>query len=501
MKYLWNACAALLACLALLFSCERPLMPVEEGELSFSADTVLFDSIFTTFQGPSELLLAFNSSNNDVRVSRVWLESGENSEFDLIVDGIRENDVQDLIIARDDSMHVFITMKSQERDMYAEEYIAFQVGDQVQRVLIRAFVRDAYFLRARLTSDSTFQGFIFTRDTVLTPEKAIIMDGPIFIQEGVTVRVQAGTRIFFTPYKYPFSLQDGSRFFAFFSTLIVGGTLIVEGEPDFPVIFEGSRLDSIYRENPAQWRGIRFTQTSQRNRITHATIKNALIGLQIDSISTTPEPKVWVQRSRIRNMGAYGIFAIGAAPNAIGQAPALLMENSVVNTCKEHTLFVLAGGYQEFVNCTFANYNLLGFSRRTPQLRVSNYLETPTQFFVYPSVSRFVNCAVYGTEENEVIVDSLAGGSFTELNFDHCLIRYAEDNEVPIAPYVTNSILNEDPLFNAPRSRDYRPQEGSPLIDAGFDLSAAFRDDIRGKQDSLRTLPFDIGAYEFFPIE
>lgn len=498
MKNLWIAVIALLL---VLWSCEKPTLTVEEGELGFSVDTVLFDSIFTTFQAPSELLVVYNRTKKNIQISRVWLEAGSSSEFDLIVDGIRGNDVQDLVLAKNDSMHVFVSMKSQQRDNYAQEYLAFQVGNNTQRVLIRAFVRDAYFLRARLTSDSTFSGFFFTRDTVLTPEKPIIMDGPIFIQEGVTVRIQAGTHLFFTPYKYPFSLQDGTRYYAFFSTLMVGGTLVVEGSPDFPVIFEGSRLDSIYRENPAQWRGIRFTRTSERNHIRHAIIKNALVGLEVDSISTTREPKLYVQNSHIRNMGAYGILAIGAAPNDIGQAPAIVMENSVVNTCKQHTLFILAGGYHEFYNCTFANYNLLGFSRRTPQIRVSNYLETPTQYLVYPSVTQFVNCAIWGTEETEVIVDSLPGGNFTLLNFDHCLLRYADDNEVPIAPYISNTIVNQDPLFNAPRMRDYRPQQGSPLIDAGRDLSQRFLDDIRGRMDSLRTLPFDIGAYEYYEIE
>lgn len=498
MKHLWIF-GLVLIFVAIIASCDRPNITVEEGELGFSRDTVLFDSIFTTFQGPSELLLVYNNTNKNILISRIWLEAGENSEFEMLADGIEGNSVEDIIISKEDSIHIFFTMKSQEKDNYAEEYVAFQVGENIQRVPISAFVRDAYFLRARLTSDSTFSGFLFTKDTVLTPDKPIIMDGPIFIQPGVTVRIEPGTRLFFTPYKYPFTLQDGTRYFTFFSMLMVGGTLISEGTPDMPVIFEGSRLDSIYRENPAQWRGVRFTKTSERNRLKHTTIKNALIGVEVDSVATVNEPKVLIENSTIRNMGAYGIFAVGASGGSLGQAPGLLMINSIVNTCKEHTVYILAGGHHEFYNCTFSNYNLIGFSRRTPQIRVRNYLETPTQILVYPSVSQFINCAVWGTEETEVIVDSVPGGNFTLLNFDHSLIRYAEDNETPISPYISNTIVNEDPLFVDPRMRNYRLQEGSPLIDAGRDFSQFYQDDYRGRSDSLRNIPFDIGAFEFIP--
>ena len=52
--------------------------------------------------------------------------------------------------------------------------------------------------------------------------------------------------------------------------------------------------------------------------------------------------------------------------------------------------------------------------------------------------------------------------------------------------------------------RDYRLREGSPAIDAGLDFpqgSSGYEDDFRGRMDSLRTSPFDIGAYEYFPLD
>ena len=139
-----------------IWSCERPVNPIEEGTLTFSADTVMFDSIFTTFLTPSERLIVTNNTGRAVKVTRIFLELGEESEFSMIVDGIESDDVSDIVIANADSMHMFINLKSQLKDDYAEEYIVFQVGDEIQRVLIRAFVIDAFFLRARIQQEGNF---------------------------------------------------------------------------------------------------------------------------------------------------------------------------------------------------------------------------------------------------------------------------------------------------------------------------------------------------------
>lgn len=490
-----------------LWSCEEPVITVEEGELVFSADTVLFDSIFTTFQTPSERLWVYNTTGKNINISRIWLEAGEQTEFKLVVDGILQNDVEDIVLAKDDSLLIFVSLKSELKNAFTEEYIAFQIGENVQRKLIHAYVIDAFFLTARLEQEEDAdnlqvflrQGsFFFSRDTLLTPEKPIIMDGPIIIPEGVTVTIQAGTELFFTPYKFQFAFTDGSRSFTFFSTLIVNGTLIVEGAAEDPVVFEGSRLDEDYRESPAQWRGIRFTQTSQNNIIRHAIIKNAIYGVEVDSIAVGDQPKLLIQYSEIRNMSAYGILGFGAS-NDLGNMPALVMENSVVNTCKDQTVRIIGGGNYEFYNCTFANFSLRNFSRRTPQIRVANYLEGAQNIFIYPSRTVFTNSIIYGNEDAEIAVDSIAGFPYTEFVFDHCLIQYAEDSEVPIAPYVRNTILNQDPLFKNFLERDYRILDGSPAIDQGKDLSDRYLDDKRNRMDSLRNLPFDIGAFEYIP--
>ncbi len=491
-----------------LNACERPDNFVNEGTLTFNVDTLKFDSIFVNFLTPSERLIVSNQTGKNVNVGRIWLESGEASEFNMIVDGIRANDVTDVEIADDDSIHIFINLKSALLDNFKEEYIAFQVGQEVQRMLIRAFVVEGYLLRARLTrNNDSLVGYYFGQsgvsDTTLTPDKPIIMDGPLVVPEGFTLRIQAGTQLHFTPYKVEIPLADGTRTYAFYSTLIVGGTLIVEGTTDAPVVFQGSRFDLDYQENPAQWRGVRFTQSSRDNVLRHALIKNGVIGIEVDSLALTANPKVLVQYSEIRNMSAYGVLGLAVSAAPPGSPPTLLMENSLVHTCKDRTLFLKAGGNYGFYNCTFANFNF-SFSRNKAQFLFSNYfVDINDVATVYPMTAQLTNCILWGSEDSEVALDTLPGIPL-DFNMDHCLVRYDfEENEIDIRPYLSNHFENLDPEFNEARAFDYRPRVSSPVINTGLDFppgTTGYADDFRNRIDSLRYDGFDIGAYEYYPI-
>ncbi|GAB4420030.1 MAG: hypothetical protein OHK0039_33130 [Bacteroidia bacterium] len=498
----------------LLWACQRPVNPVEEGTLTFSRDTVAFDSIFTTLLTPSERLIVSNVTGRDIKVSRIWLEGGSGSEFTMIVDGIQANAAEEVIIADGDSIHIFVNLRSKLRDAFAEDYIVFRVGEEEQRVLLRARILDAYFLRARILQEGNFVGldsgsFVFLRDTILTPEKPIIMDGPIFVPEGVTVTILPGTELFFTAYQFGVTDSSGDKVFGLYSWLVVEGTLLAEGTADAPIVFQGARLDSLYQENPAQWRGLYFRKNSRDNLLVNCRIKNALIGVQVDSMSVNANPKLLMRYSEIRNMGAHGLVGLGFAPGISEQTPpTVLMENCIVNTCKQRTVAILGGGSYAFYNCTFANFNVARFSRRTPQVLVGNWWSFDgVSADVYPSYTHFYNCVIWGSEDDEVVIDTLAGAPFSELRFDHCLLPLSEDNDPAIRPHLRNSLVNTDPRFNDYFLRDYRPGAGSPMIDAGLrrdDLlllgASGYFDDFRNRSDSLRSDTFDLGAYEYYPI-
>jgi len=489
-------------------ACEDPIQPVARGALTFSADTIKFDSLFINFLSPSERFTAFNRTGNDILISRVWLENGDESDFTLIVDGRTGNDINEVEVAQDDSLRIFVNLKSNIRDDFAEDYLLFQIGDEVQRVLIRAFVVDAYYFGARLRLFSldeetcqidslSFTGYFFRRDTVLTPEKPIIFDGPILIPPNVTVTIAPGTEIFFTPYKVEIDQCDGTSVFSLFSTLIVSGTLNAEGLPGASIVMQGTRLDEEFSDNPAQWRGVRFTQSSRNNILKHTLIKNASIGVEVDSVSFGDTPRLLMQHSQISNMSTFGVYGLGYSQNGLGDVPALVMENSIINNCGR-AVAMIGGGNLGFYNCTIDNTQFAG--RRQAQVFVSNFDTLGGNIIVYPTQLRMVNSVIWSPgalSSNVELNDEIGPYTPEEIQFDHCLIRFNPESDLDITPYLTNSLLNEDPLFEDASDGNFRPREGSPLIDMGKDLSARYLLDFRGSEDTIRRLPFDIGAFEY----
>lgn len=501
----------------------------EKGPLKFSSDTLKFDSIFTTLPSPTEWLVVTNPTINNLKVSKVWLESGAASEFELIIDGLKVNEMTDMILAPKDSIHIFAKMKSQARDKFVEEYLAFKVGTETQKVLLRAYVLDAYFYNTHVSIDDSnnIQIDTFFCNLTLTNDKPHVISGPMYIPEGCNLTIQAGAQIYFTPYKagfYDYSSGTGGKIYDFMSMLYIGGTLKIQGQAGNPVSLQGTRLqtqpDPLYNfvEHPDQWNGIILTTTSTDNVIEYATIKNGKFGIYVDSSSVNNNPKLTMRYSRIRNMSSYGLqMGLGYLVNpkspqlvagGLGSVPALLVENCIIGDCGQYGLNMGRGGWGEFYNCTFYNNGRYA-SRNSQCVSVSNFITN--EYVNYGPIdtrTRFVNCAMWGNAKSEISVNLLEGG-VKEVNFENSLVKL-DRTELNYDAYYTNVLENIDPLFYQPSERgDVRPKEGSPLIDAGKSDNLPYMTDVRGRLDSIRYTigapgvlgKYDIGAYEYYPIE
>jgi len=468
--------------LLLLFGACKPDPITGDGPLEFSEDTVSFDSIFTGYASPSERLIFTNTGNRKIKIDAIYLEAGDQSEFDMIVDGKDSNLVKHYELAAGDSAVIFIKMQSNELDDFVRDRIIFESGGKQQAVVIETWVLDANFISA--PPDSVL---VLSCNTVLFPGKPYVLDGIIRVAEGCTLRIEAGTVIHFTPRK--------DENFNLISMIEVLGTLQIAGTLGNEVILQQSRLDGVYEENPGQWRGIRLWTTSRDNTIRHAIIKNGLIGIEVDSVTVNASPKLLIEQSEIRNMAGYGLLAIGASGFPAGTPPIIRADNCLLHNCAFNTMLVYAGGNCEFNNCTFANYTL-DFTRKDPQIGFSNYFEdTAGTVFPFEVDVKFRNCIIWGSEEEEVGYDTVTLASFpVKTTFDRCVVR---------STFLLSGaglIFNQDPAFidpfhEYPQHRNYRPGSSSPAINSGEDLSNLFYDDLDGM---LRSQPFDIGAFEFF---
>ncbi|MCK5774753.1 MAG: hypothetical protein KAH25_01175, partial [Bacteroidales bacterium] len=77
-------------------------------KLSFSTDSVMFDTVFTTMGSVTKKLMVYNPNSNAVNISRVRLAGGVNSPYTVNIDGASGTEVRDIEIGGNDSMYVFI---------------------------------------------------------------------------------------------------------------------------------------------------------------------------------------------------------------------------------------------------------------------------------------------------------------------------------------------------------------------------------------------------------
>jgi hypothetical protein len=174
------------------------------------------------------------------------------------------------------------------------------------------------------------------------------------------------------------------------SRLYVAGTIIANGTYDLPIIFQGDRLEDMYEDIPGQWDGIWLMAGSMDNVFNFSEIKNAIIGIQVDTLANLSKPTLLLSNSKIENMTSAGIYAQGSTIEAF---------NNLITNCGQFAVALTIGGSYEFYHCTIGNY--WGFSTRTtPSLLLNNYyVDVNSNIQVRPiSKALFGNCIIYGNK-------------------------------------------------------------------------------------------------------
>lgn len=464
---------------------EKPLLT--GGELQFSVDTLLFDTVFTTLGSFTAQVKVYNPQNQPVTVSSIRLEGGDNSQFNLNVNGEEGNTVNNIEIAAKDSIYVFATVNI---DPIPNENKPFVVLDRLVATLnnkdftipFLAYGQDAYYL-----VDS-----LITSDQVWKTDKPYVIIKNAAVDENATVTIPAGCRIY---------VHADSR-------LLVLGTLKVNGTKQDSVVFQGDRLDRKYFGNegyPGEWGGIYFTPTSKNSEINYAILKNCGTSTRLGESSFTPAAiqinydtigvsggadfyQLRLTNTIIENSIGYGILAFGST---------LYAENCLINTCGAQCMAVFEGGRYDLNNCTFVTYGTDKVSHiENPVMALLNYREVDnTTAVVGPLLCEMNNCVVWGSLETEFVA---LGRGNTNINdtfavtLNNSLIKNKDG--IPEGVVANNTIVNQDPLFTDFNAWDYRPQANSPLVNNGTNQTPVpISTDLDGKQ---RDGKIDIGCYE-----
>jgi hypothetical protein len=420
------------------------------AKLQFSVDTIYFDTVFTQLDSGgvrpisvTQQIRVINPNNNAVKTN-IRLSGNFPSVFRLNIDGQSTNQVYGKEIYGKDSLIIFvqcyIQAGSQNLPFVVADQILFETNGNVQDVDLVAWGQDANYL---------FNDVLDCNSGNLrwTADKPYVIYDSILVPEGCVLTIDAGARI-----------HSYNK-----SSILVAGTLIVNGTANNPVIFEGTRLDGDYKELSNQWAGIRFLPRSKDNIITGSIIRNGYIGIEVDSQSVNSNPNLTITQSQIYNMSAVGI---------VGYSAHVVASNNLITDCGQFGFFGALGGKYQLVHNTIASYNTK-FNRQNPILVFDNtpYFDQQNNIVARYNLSfELVNNIVYGSLEEEFLINSHPQGlTITTPIIQSNLIRTKQSSS-----NTNGNVINKDPLFENFIINDYRLKANSPAKNTGTQTNILF---------------------------
>ncbi|MBL7706274.1 MAG: hypothetical protein JNM21_12085 [Taibaiella sp.] len=483
------ALAALIAFIIATASCRKLSNTSDNGNLAFSADTLLFDTVFTARGTSTRSVKIINKEKSRLNISSIRLQRGASSPYFINVNGESGKSISNIPIEANDSLYVFASVNIEPGNVndpfIVEDRLIATVGDREFVLPVLGYGQDAIYI-----TDSLLQSQTWTRD------KPYVIVKNAYVAEGQTLNIEAGTRVY---------VHADSRLF-------VLGSLNIDGTRADSVVFQGDRIDRrIYFDDEdfvngvgGEWGGIYIAQTSYNNHINYALLKNggattnlgesAIIDatLQVDPDTLNlgnGNFKLDIRNSIIRNSGGYGIFGYGGSIRA---------ENCLVFASAKENVALVRGGWYQFYGCTIAGYasRISTATEKYYGVAAVNFFDIGNnQYDVAPLVADFKNCIIYGNAADEFFANKLDAAS-AAITLAHCLIKGTE----PVAAWVqqSNNIFNENPLFletnpNDLHFNDYHVEDASPAKGSGVMFTGMSAVDMEG---TARSNPPTIGCYQ-----
>ena len=253
------------------------------NRLTFSEDTVRFDTLFSTVPSATQVFWMRNESGDGIRIRTARLERSNQSGYRVNVDGMYLDPVgSDFEVRKGDSILVFVEITTREthadEPQLVEDNLIFTLESGVeQRVNLRTYSWDAQ----KIT------------DLVVTEDMTIETSVPLIVY-GQGIRVEEGATL--TLRNTVFYFHDGAGIDA-------KGVVTAEN-----CLFRGDRLDRMFDYLPydrvsGQWKGIRLSASTGNNLFVGCEIRNAVDAVVCDSTT------LFALNTVVHNSSGVGISA------------------------------------------------------------------------------------------------------------------------------------------------------------------------------------------------
>jgi hypothetical protein len=410
--------------------CQRDTILKDPGaRLSFSKDTLTFDTVFTSIGSATKYFKVYNRNSQSVILSSVSIVGGAGSQFKINVNGRQGPLVKNIEIRGKDSVYVFVQVliDPKKDSLLVKDVINFEINGNTQNVKLEAWGQNI----------NLFNRVMLNTQTWNIGNPYVIYD-TVKVDSSATLTINQGTIIYFHRK----------------AVLKVYGTLLVNGTLDNPVVFRGDRLDKAnytpplsYDKIPGQYGGIWITNSSVSSKFNYATIRNGDIGIQVGVLGESGQAVLELANCKIENHSFAGIFAINAKIKAY---------NCLIDNCGAFTFVGFDGGEYEFYQSTFANFYSLANGNSIPSLQLNNFIRyvvgnDTVKFNADLKKAYFGNCIIAGSESTSF---NAAGFPGYQLNytFDHCLVKIKTEDKANFNKdnFISTQILpDENPGFKS----------------------------------------------------
>ena len=442
------------------------------GVLTFSTDTLKFDTVFTAQGSYTSGVVIYNPQSEAVVVSSVRMQGGAASYFHLNINGSSLAAATNLRIAAHDSMYVFATVTinpdSSNTPFFIDDFLVATMNGKDFSIPFTAYGQNAHYIM----NDS------ITVNTTWLTDRPYVVFNKLAIGPGVALTIPKSCKVY---------MHQNARFFVYGALVVDPGGL--PGKDS--VVFQGDRLDRDYFGYigyPGEWGGIYFVPGGF-GLITDAVIKNCggatpyyFYTIQSAAIEVDTAAKLYIDHSKVENSIGYGILSIQGS---------VVANNCLVSTTGAEALAIIQGGYDTITNCTFANYGTAAVSHATNgTVAILNYYRVDQNTIYFGNLNAVMeNCIVYGSLDSEIVCDTSSSAG-ARLVVNNCLLKMGSVRE----PFVQfdATLFNMDPMFKDQNNGDFHLAAGSPAIAKG--TTPATGVDLDGNSWSGN---YDMGCYKY----
>ena len=377
-------------CLAVgLIACQQGIISDDPTlRLTFSHDTVLFDTVFTTMGSSTKQVMVYNPNKNAIHIDQVSMREGK--YFKINLDGENNPEqLRDITLRGGDSLFVFIRTYidplNENSPVFIEDDIAFGVNGNTQKINLQAYGQDVI----KIQGEDGLK--VYPQNLTLTNQRPYLLYDTVAV--GGNLTIEAGATIY---------MHTGAMIYAY-------GNVTAKGTKEAPIIFRGDRTDRLfdsvpYRMASGQWNGIYLLHAKNVMPTTytmdHVHILSGGIGLYVYSEATGMLlPKMNLTNSRIHNHSIYGLVLQNVDATVV---------NCEISNCASYCVY-LAGGKHDFVHNTIASY--YGYPYTNLNLHQNILADDVAAVYINnlskntaKTKSSFTNCIITGGRKNSLMV-------------------------------------------------------------------------------------------------